>query len=112
MTRPPMRRAAALVCLAALTTACVPEAATSQGRDVAWLYNIFMLASAGVTLTFKLGQGLTCTDTTNSEGFASCSVTPGPTATVPATYTVAFAGTNAYQEATETGPVVPSAQQP
>ena len=43
-----MRRAAALACLAILTTACVPEAATSQGRDVAWLYNIFMLASAGV----------------------------------------------------------------
>jgi cytochrome c oxidase subunit 2 len=48
MTRPPMRRAAALACLAILTTACVPEAATSQGRNVAWLYNIFMLASAGV----------------------------------------------------------------
>ena len=43
-----MHRAAALACLAILTTACVPEAATSQGRDVAWLYNIFMLASAGV----------------------------------------------------------------
>lgn len=43
-----MHRAAALTCLAILTTACVPEAATSQGRDVAWLYNIFMLASAGV----------------------------------------------------------------
>jgi cytochrome c oxidase subunit II len=48
MTRPPMRRAAALSCLAALTTGCVPEAATAQGRDVAWLYNVFMLASAGV----------------------------------------------------------------
>ena len=43
-----MRHAVGLGCLATLTTACVPEAATAQGRDVAWLYNLFMLASAGV----------------------------------------------------------------
>jgi cytochrome c oxidase subunit 2 len=48
MTRPPMRRAAALACLAILTTACVPEAGPSQGRGVGGLYNNIMLASAGV----------------------------------------------------------------
>jgi cytochrome c oxidase subunit II len=48
MKRPPMRRAAALACLAGLISGCVPDAATAQGRDVAWLYNLFMIASAGV----------------------------------------------------------------
>jgi hypothetical protein len=68
-------------------------------------------AIAGVTLTFSLGQG-SCTATTNSEGFAGCSVEFATSAVIPSAYTASFAGTDRYAENTTDGPVVPSAQQP
>lgn len=40
--------AAATIVCGLLLAACLPEAATSQGREVAWLYNIFMAAAAVV----------------------------------------------------------------
>ena len=69
------------------------------------------VAIAGVTLTFTLGQG-TCTATTNSEGFAGCSVEFAWSAMIPSAYTVSFAGTDVFAENAADGPVVPSAQQP
>lgn len=44
------RRAAAVAVAAPLLTACLPDAGTAQGREVAWLYNVFMAAAAVVFL--------------------------------------------------------------
>ena len=55
MIRSPLRRALSLIGLAVSTTACLPQAVTAQGQDVAWLYYLFMLVAAGV---FVLVAGL------------------------------------------------------
>ena len=38
----------------ALLAACLPEAGTSQGREVAWLYNVFLVA-AGIVFVVVVG---------------------------------------------------------
>jgi cytochrome c oxidase subunit II len=48
MTRSPVRRVTGLGCLAAVSAGCMPDAVTEQGADVAWLYTVFMAASAVV----------------------------------------------------------------
>lgn len=49
MTGPTIPRAAVLAAATAIViTGCVPEPATEQGRQVADLYNLFMVASVGV----------------------------------------------------------------
>lgn len=55
MIRPPIRRALTLIGVSVSTTACLPQAVTTQGQDVAWLYSVFMLVAAGV---FVLIAGL------------------------------------------------------
>lgn len=45
----PVRPAvAALVVVTLLASGCLPESATAEGREVAWLYNVFMAAAAVV----------------------------------------------------------------
>jgi len=50
-----VRRAVVPVVAAVALSGCLPQAATAQGREVAWLYDLFMLASAAV---FALVVGL------------------------------------------------------
>jgi hypothetical protein len=45
-----LRRAAGLAAAAVCLAGCMPEPATTQGRDVATLYNWFMVAAAFVGL--------------------------------------------------------------
>lgn len=56
--RRPLRRAIlppAVTAVAAAVTGCLPQAVTDRGREVAWLYDLFMLAAAAV---FVLVVGL------------------------------------------------------
>ena len=56
MTRPPARRVViALAATTAVTAGCLPRAVTDRGREVADLYELFMIAAAGV---FALIVGL------------------------------------------------------
>ena len=50
MNRPPVSRALVLVCAASLLAGCVADSPTAQGRDVAWLYDVFLAASVAVFL--------------------------------------------------------------
>src|SRR3712207_2142826 len=43
-----VRRAGTLAGSALSASGCLPQAATAQGSDVAWLYNVFLVAAAAV----------------------------------------------------------------
>ena len=48
MGRPRAARLAAITLVAVAATGCLPVAVTDQGSDVAWLYDLFMIAAAAV----------------------------------------------------------------
>jgi hypothetical protein len=60
-------------------------------------------AIAGRTVSFELGSGDTCSDTTDSDGVATCSITPTQ---VPGAYTLtaSFAGDTYYKSSTASPP--------
>lgn len=76
MTRPRSARPLlGLVVGALLTTGCLPQVATEQGREVAWLYDIFMVAAA---IVFVLIVGLMAWAIVRYRGEAGRDVRPPP----------------------------------